>query len=146
MKFDRSRINRILVINPGTIEDVIHAAPVIENLRHNFPGAIINFLTQKHCKEALSGNPYLTRILTYDLATDSSYCLVKTIRGQNYDLIIDLFCSPRTALITFLSAARYRAGYLFRFRSYAYNMKVKKRSGLDILRRLGLEIRNPVSL
>ncbi|MGH2574263.1 MAG: glycosyltransferase family 9 protein, partial [Ignavibacteria bacterium] len=146
--FDKSKINKILIIKTAAIGDVLLSTPVIENLRHNFPDAKIVFLTQKYCKEVLTENPYLDRVLTYDTATDSSYCLIKNIREQRYDLVVDLFGNPRTALITFLSKAKYRVGYKFRFRSYAYNIKARPRSGevhniefnLDALRILGLNI------
>lgn len=147
MKFDKSRIQKILVIKPAAIGDVLLSTPVIENLRHNFPDAEINFLTQTYCRDVVADNPYLSRVLTYD-RNESGYCIVKNVRKQKYDLVIDLFCNPRTALITFLSRAKYRIGYPFRFRSYAYNIKVKSRSSevhnidfnLDTLRHLGLEI------
>lgn len=124
------------------------STPVSENLRYNFPNTEITFLTTKHCREILIDNPFISRVLTYDPATDNGYCLIKNIRKQNYDLVIDLFGNPRTALITFLSGAKYKVGFKFKTRSYAYNLKVNPRSNevhniefnLDALRAMGLEI------
>ncbi len=139
-----------MVIKPGAIGDVLLSTPVIENLRNNFPDAEINFLTQRYCREVLMGNPYLNRVLTYDIGKgDSSYCLMRNIHNQKYDLIIDLFGNPRTAIIVFNSDARYRVGYRFKWRSLAYNIKVKPMGSkvhnidfnLDALRALNLEIR-----
>jgi len=149
-KFDKSKVNRILVIKPAAIGDVLLSTPVAENLRHNFPEAEIFFLTQKFCKEVLTGNPYITRVLTYDLSLDGGWCIIKNIRKQRYDLIIDLFGNPRTALITYLSRARYKVGFKFRQRKYAYNIKLDSRGGeihnvefnLDTLRALGLEVKS----
>lgn len=149
MHFDKSRVNKILVIKPGAIGDVLLSTPVIQNLRHNFPDAEINFLTQSYCREVLAGNPYLNRVLTYDITKgDSSYCLIRNIHNQKYDLIIDLFGNPRTAIIVFNSDARYRVGFRFKWRSLAYNIKVKPMGSevhniefnLDALRALNLEI------
>ncbi len=149
MHFDKSKVNRILVIKPGAIGDVLLCTPVIENLRHNFPGAVINFLTQSYCREVLEGNPYLNRVLTYDIAKgDGSFCLIRNIHKQKYDLIIDLFGNPRTAVIVFNSDAKYRVGYRFKWRQLAYNIKIKPRGGevhniefnLDALRILNLDI------
>jgi heptosyltransferase-3 len=126
---DKSKINKILVIKPAAIGDVLLSTPVPENLRHNFPNAEIVFLTQKFCKEVLTGNPFINRILTYDLKLDSGRCIIRNIRKQKYDLIIDLFGNPRTAIITFRSGARYKVGYTFNWRSVAYNIKVKPRGG-----------------
>lgn len=149
MKFDKAKVHKILVIKSGAIGDVLLSTPVIENLKHNFPDSEINFLTQNYCKDVLAGNPFLTRVLTYDIAKgDSSYCLIKNIHDRKYDLIIDLFCNPRTAILVLNSEARYRVGYKFTWRRIAYNIKVKPRSSevhniefnLDSLRALGLEI------
>jgi ADP-heptose:LPS heptosyltransferase len=147
--FDRNKVKKILVIKPGAIGDVLLCTPVIENLRHSFPDAVINFLTQSFCRDVLVGNPFLDRILTFDIGKgDSSYCLIKNINHQKYDLIIDLFGNPRTAIIVFNSDAPYRVGFRFNWRSLAYNIRVKPRSSLvhniefnlDALRALKLEI------
>lgn len=143
-----NKVHKILIIKSAAIGDVLLSTPVIESLRNRFPDAEINFLTQKYCKEALTGNPFVSRILTYNLDWDSGWFIIKKIRKQKYDMVIDLYCNPRTALITFLSKARYKVGFRFRGRSYAYNIKVKRRSNeihnvdfnLDALRVLGLEI------
>ena len=149
MNFDKSKVHKILIIKPAAIGDVLLCTPVIENLRHNFPDAEINFLTQSYCREVLAGNPYLNRVLTYDIGKgDGSFCLIRNIHNQKYDLIIDLFGNPRTAVIVFNSDAKYRVGYRFGWRSLAYNIKVKPRGGevhniefnLDALRALNLEI------
>ncbi len=147
-KFDFNKIRKILVIKPGAIGDVILTTPVLENLRYHFSEAKIYYLTQKFCKEALTGNPNIDRILTYDLSIDNGWFIIKNIRKQKYDLVIDLFCNPRTALITFMSRAQYKVGYRFRGRTYAYNIKINRRSNevhnvefnLDSLRILGLDI------
>lgn len=149
MHFEKHKINKILIIKQGAIGDVLLSTPVIENLRHNFPDAEINYLTQSYCREVLIGNPFLNRVLTYDIGKgDSSYCLIKNIHKQKYDLIIDLFGNPRTAIITFNSDAKYRVGFRFGWRALAYNVKVKPRGGevhnvefnIDALRALGLDI------
>ncbi len=145
---DKSEIKKILVIKPGAIGDVLMTTPLLANLRFHFPQAQINYLTKKFCKDALSGNPNVDKILTYDLETDSSYCILKNIRKQRYDLVVDLFCNPRTALITFYSGAKYKVGYKFRHRTYAYNIRITPRSSevhniefnLDSIRALGLEV------
>jgi lipopolysaccharide heptosyltransferase II len=149
VKFEKEKVNKILIIKPGAVGDVLLSTPVVENLRHNFPYSEINFLTQNFCKDILTDNPFLTRVLTYDLNNgDSSYCLIKNVHDQKYDLIIDLFCNPRTAIIVLNSEAKYRVGYPFKWRRFAYNILVNsKRSevhniefNLDSLRALDLKV------
>ncbi|MCX7833181.1 MAG: glycosyltransferase family 9 protein [Ignavibacteria bacterium] len=124
MEINYKEIKKVLVIKFFGIGDVILSIPVLKNLREFFPDAEINFLTTLNCRDVLYGNPYINRVLTFNKVTDKSFCLLKTIRKQNYDLVIDLFCNPRTALITFTSKAKYKVGYDFPKRKYAYNIKV----------------------
>ncbi|MBS1516681.1 MAG: glycosyltransferase family 9 protein [Bacteroidetes bacterium] len=148
MKLDKSKINKILVIKFGGIGDILLTTPVLPNLKEFFPEAEINFLTVRHSRDILIDNPYITRAFTYDASEDKSWCLIKNIRKQKYDLVIDLFGNPRTALITFLSGARYRFGFNFRGRNYAYNIKAEGRGGvvhnvefnLDSLRALEIPV------
>ena len=148
MKLDKDKIKKILVIKFGGIGDILLTTPVLPNLKSYFPEAEINFLTLRHSRDILIDNPYLSRAFTYDKSEDKSWCLIKNIRSQKYDLVIDLFGNPRTALITFLSGAKYRFGFKFRGRNYAYNIKIKGRGGevhnvefnLDSLRKLEIPI------
>lgn len=130
MKIDKSKIKKILVIKFGGIGDILLTTPVLPNLKNYFPDSEIYFLTLRHSRDILIDNPYLNRAFTYDPSEDKSWCLIKNIRSQKYDLVIDLFGNPRTALITFLSGAKYRFGFKFRGRNYAYNIKVRGRGGI----------------
>lgn len=128
--------------------DLLLSTPVLPNLRDYFPNATIHFLTLRRSRDILMDNQYISRVITYDPKEDKPFFTIKNIRKQKYDLVIDLFCNPRTALITFCSGAKYRFGFDFRGRSYAYNIKMKGRGGivhnvefnLDSLRKLNIPI------
>ena len=145
--FKREEIKKILVIKLRAIGDVLLSTPVLKNLRHNFKDAEIDFLTEPPSREIIEGNPYVDNLIIFDRG-DKSLGRFLNLRCKNYDLVIDLFCNPRSALMTFISGARYRVGYAFRGRGYAYNIKLKPREevhhnvefNLDALRALGLEI------
>jgi ADP-heptose:LPS heptosyltransferase len=52
--------------------------------------------------------------------------LCAELRAARFDLVLDLFCNPRTALWTAATGARWRVGYPHkRFRSAAYNVNVR---------------------
>jgi len=145
---DKKRINRILIIKFGTIGDLLMMTPILPNLRSYFPDAEIDIFTLKSSRDILIDNPYVTRILTYTPGTNSSWFLINNVRKKKFDLVIDLYCNPRTAFITFLSGAKYRFGFRFFGRNYAYNIKAKGRGGevhnvdfnLDALRKLEIPV------
>ncbi len=131
MKLDYNEISKILIIKFFGIGDVILSTPVLRNLRDFFPDAEINFLTTLNCRDVLYGNPYINRVLTFNKNTEGSYCLLKNIRKQKYNLVIDLFCNPRTTFLTYYSRAKYRIGYDFPRRKYAYNILIPASNNLE---------------
>jgi lipopolysaccharide heptosyltransferase II len=147
---DRTVIKKILVIKLRAVGDVLLSTIVTKNLRLAFPDACIDYLTESPGVPVLKGNPYVDATLEYDRASMSGLALVKLVRGQRYDMVIDLFGNPRTALVSKLSGARYRVGYRFRGRTYAYNVMAEPRGAevhntefnLDALRAIGVAIQD----
>jgi lipopolysaccharide heptosyltransferase II len=141
-------IKKILVIKLRAIGDVLLSTIVLKNLRHHFPDAQIDFLTEPASREVLEGNTTVDNVVIFDRANDRPVAFLWCLRSRHYDLVIDLFGNPRTALMTCFSGARHRVGYAFRGRRYAYNVLVRPRGGevhntefnLDALRAIGIEI------
>lgn len=148
MEIDKDKIEKILVIKFGGIGDVLLSTPVLLNIKNYFPEAEIYFLTHTSCRDIFIGNPYITGYFTYNFGEPDSKRLLKSMRNQNFDLVIDLFGNPRSASITFFSKAKYRVGFNFRNRKYAYNILIEPRPdtihnvefNLDALRGMGIPI------
>ncbi len=128
MNIKSEEIKKILVIKFGGIGDVLLSTAVLENLKDYFRKSEINFLTVPSARDVVEGNPYVSRVLTFDLYKDDSIRLIKKVRKERYDMIIDLFTNPRSNLVCFLSGAKYRVGYDFPHRNFGYNIKVKARA------------------
>ncbi len=141
-------MHRILVIKLRAVGDVLLSTIVTKNLRLAFPTAQIDYLTEPPSVEILRGNPYVDSIQVHDRKRMTGARLIRFVRRQRYDLVIDLFGNPRTALLTRLSGARYRVGYRFRNRTYAYNIMATPRGhqvhntqfNLDALEAIGIAI------
>jgi ADP-heptose:LPS heptosyltransferase len=79
---------------------------------------------------------------------------VAEVRARRFDLVVDLFGNPRSALLTACSGARYRLGYDVRGRRHAYNLRQPRHVlangtprlryatevNLDMARRLGADL------
>ena len=145
---DAPTIRSILVIKLRAIGDVLLSTVVLPNLRDAFSSARIDFLTEPPSVEVLRGNPFVDEVLVFDSSVMSGPGLIRMVRRRRYDMVIDLFGNPRTALVTRLSRARYRVGYRFRQRAYAYNIVVEPRGGqvhntqfnLDALEAIGVPV------
>ncbi|MCS7228531.1 MAG: glycosyltransferase family 9 protein [Candidatus Kryptonium sp.] len=146
-QIQKEKINKILVIKLRAIGDVLLSTVVLKNLRHNFPNAKIDFLTEPPSREIIEGNPFVDELIIFERHKNDLKKFWE-LSNRKYDLVIDLFCNPRSALLTFITRAKYRVGYAFRGRGYAYNIKLKPRKevhhnvefNLDALRSIGLEI------
>ncbi len=149
VSFGMNNSQKILVIKLRAIGDVILATPVLENLRQAFPPAQIDFLTEKPCAPIVIGHPAIHEVLVLDRKQPgASRALIRQVRQRRYDAVFDLFGNPRSALLTWLSGAPTRVGFLFRGRQHAYNIKVEPRGdrvhevefNLDALRALQIPI------
>jgi heptosyltransferase-3 len=121
MLFDKTEIKKILCIKPRGIGDIILSTIIIDNLLAYFPGVKIDYLTEGFAKPALEDNPYINKILTMGKKEFPLWVSLR-IRKEKYDLLIDTWCNPRSAQITFLSGIKYRLGFPYRGRRYAYNI------------------------
>lgn len=128
MKFDKSKIRKILCIKPRGIGDIVLSTIIIENLISNFPGVKIDYLTEPFAKPSIEDNPNINKILTMGKKEFPLWVALR-IRKERYDLLIDLWSNPRTAQITFLSGVKYRVGYSYRGRRYAYNIPATSERG-----------------
>ncbi len=122
MKIDKSKIKKILCIKPRGIGDILLSTIIIDNLIAALPDIKIDYLTEAFAKPALEDNPNINKILTMDKKEFPLFVALR-IRKEKYDLIIDLWSNPRTAQITFLSGVKFRLGFSYRGRRYAYNIK-----------------------
>jgi lipopolysaccharide heptosyltransferase II len=128
MEIDKSEIKKILCIKPRGIGDVILSTIIIDNLTAYFPGVKIDYLTESFVKPCIEDNPSINKILTME-KTEFPLWVALRIRREKYDLLIDLWSNPRTAQITFLSGVKYRVGYSYRGRRYAYNILATSERG-----------------
>ena len=120
---EKNKVNSILIIKLRGIGDVILSTICIKNLLKEFPNAKIDYLTEKPSKEALSNINELNQILVLDRKSNKKKIrTLLDIRKNKYDLIFDFFTNPTTAIMTFLSGAKYRVGFPYRGRKYAYNI------------------------
>ncbi len=99
---------KFLIIQTAFIGDVILATPVIEKLHRFYPDAEIDFLLRKGNESLLANHPFLRRIIIWDKKQNkisNLYNIIKTVRKNNYDVIIDLHRFFSSGIITALSRA-----------------------------------------
>ena len=118
---------RILLTRLRFIGDVVLTTPVIHALRNAYPDAHIAFLGDKEAISLLEHNPDLNEIIPFDFEKGlfSRLLLLKSLHGGKFDLVVDLFSNPRSALLTYATGARMRIGLDGRSRSRLYTHRIK---------------------
>ena len=121
MEIDNLNIKKILCIKPRGIGDIVLSTIILDNLVTYFPNVKIDYLTETFAKHAVSNNPMVNKVLTMR-KTEFPLWVASRIRKEKYDMVLDLWSNPRSAQITFLSGIKYRVGFAYRGRKYAYNI------------------------
>jgi len=124
-------LDRILVIQTAFLGDVILASPVWENLRAAFPQAQIDVVVKKGNESLLSGHPFLHRVFVFDKQDKFKNLLVlgKTLRAQQYDLVVNLQRFASSGILTLLAKGKESRGFqknplsLFFSKRYPHEMK-----------------------
>ncbi|MHB8906906.1 MAG: glycosyltransferase family 9 protein [Melioribacteraceae bacterium] len=119
----KEKIKKILIIKLRGIGDVVLSTIVIENLRKDFPNAQIDYLVEAPSEPGISGLKEINQVLIFDRKDFwKKVSLIQQIKKIRYDLVLDFFTNPSTALVTFFSGAKFRVGFPYRGRKYAYNL------------------------
>lgn len=118
---------RILLTRMKYIGDVVLTTPIIKTLRMTYPDAYIAYLGDAKAVSLLEHNPYLNEIIPFDFSKDSFFYQLKMYAAMfrgNYDLTIDLYSNPRSALMTFVTGATVRIGGNARGRGKLYTIRI----------------------
>ncbi|MDR6784926.1 ADP-heptose:LPS heptosyltransferase [Pedobacter africanus] len=83
--------------------DIIYTTPVVRCLKQQLPNCEIYFLTKPEFKYIYQNNPYLTGLLTLKPSLKDT---IKEIKGEKFDLIIDLHRNLRSTIIKLKTGIR----------------------------------------
>lgn len=118
----------ILVIQTAFIGDAILASSVLEKLHHCFPKAKLSILVRKGNESLYHKHPFLEQTLVWNKKEGkykSLLALLKTIRKQKFDTVINLHRYASSGFLTAFSKAKYTAGYDKNPFSFLFNHKSK---------------------
>ncbi len=125
---DTRSISRIVISRMKFIGDVILTTPVLRSLRETYPSAHIAYLGERNAVSLLEQNPCLDEIIPFDFtrpAVLEQPRIIARLRRHKFDVFVDLFCNPRTAIIAWASGARLRIGKEVRGRGRLYTHLIR---------------------
>ncbi len=112
---------KILIVKVSALGDVVHALPVLAYLKSVGEAVEIDWLVEKPFAPVLEGHPLIRRIHTLEtkawrkaggLASISGVlAMIKALRREAYDLVLDLQGNSKSGLFTLASGAPVRVGF-----------------------------------
>ncbi len=134
---------RILIVKPSSLGDIIHTLPVLAGLRRAWPEARIDWILATEYADLLSGHPMINesilirkgewKRLSRLPATISEFtALRRGLRERRYDLVLDLQGLFRSGLMAWFSGAPRRIGFSDsrEMSGLFYTEKVRVRGGM----------------
>jgi ADP-heptose:LPS heptosyltransferase len=103
----------ILLMRQERIGDVLVGIPVLRALRQRHPAARIHFLVSRNnyaVRDAV--RPFVDRVWRYDKTVRSAVTLLRGLRGERYDVVVDLVDNPSaiSRLVIGWCGARFAVG------------------------------------
>ena len=102
--------------------------PLIRTLRDTYPDAYIAYLGDNKGVSLLEHNPYLSEIVPINFSRHvwaQQLVLFGQLYRKRFDLVIDLFSNPRSALLSYATRAPVRIGGDLRGRGRLYTIRLK---------------------
>jgi heptosyltransferase-2 len=125
-------LNKILVIQTAFIGDAILATGVLEKLYQHYPEAQIDLLVRKGNDSLFNEHPFLHNLLVWDKKSDkykNLLTLLKTIRHNKYDLVVNLQRFAASGFLTAFSGAKKTIGFKKNPLSFLFSERVDHKYG-----------------
>lgn len=81
--------------------DILLTSPLIRSIKNQNPSLQIDFVLKEEFFELLKNNPYLTNIYKYSKEISEKEKLIRTLKSNNYERIIDLQNNNRSRQINY---------------------------------------------
>ena len=114
------RVQRIALIKPSALGDIVHALPVLSALRQQYPQSHITWVVNRGFEALLTGHPHLDATLAFERglfrqgvgrALKYSIEFANRLRRNRFDLVVDLQGLLRTGLMCAATGAPRKIGF-----------------------------------
>jgi len=115
-------MKKFLILKPSSLGDVIHTFPVVSSIAGQVPDAVIDWVLRPEYAELVRAHPSVRKVFLFDRDRWSKWSrflttfsegidLIRSLRRERYDTVLDLQGLFRSAVIARLSGAEDRIGF-----------------------------------
>ena len=113
-RFDKpAQAHRILLIQLGDIGDVVWSLPALRAVREAFPGAVVAILLREGNGLLLAAEVSPPKIFEVRKGVGESLRLIRALRRERFDFVLDFRGDERGAYTAFLTGAPVRAALYY---------------------------------
>ncbi len=116
---------KYLFVRQDRIGDVLISTPLIHTLKSKYPNATVDFLMSSNNYFVLANEPLVRKRWVYRKTLGSAWEIVKSIRAESYDFVIDLMDNPSatSTVLCMMAGGRWNVG-LSKDNAYTYDIVV----------------------
>ena len=127
-------MKKILIIQTASIGDVILTTPILEKLHYIYKDAMIDFLLKKGIESLFINHPFIRQLIIWDKKADkykNLFNIIKQIRKEKYDIVINVQRFASSGIITALSGAETTIGFDKNPFAMFFTKKIKHKIGIQ---------------
>jgi lipopolysaccharide heptosyltransferase II len=103
--------DRILIVKPSSLGDIVHALPTLQALRAGYPRAHIAWLVKRQWAPLLERADGLDRVWDVGPGLGGWLSVVPRLRAERFDLVVDLQGLLRSGVMAWLTGCPRRVGF-----------------------------------
>ncbi len=127
----QARAPHVLLVQLRRIGDVLMTTPAVRALRSAWPEAHLSYLTEPPSHQVFQNSPRVDAVRLYprNAGLWEHLRLMRDLRRERFDVVIDFFSNPRSAQLAWATGAPRRIGFDFPGRRWAYTDRISPAQG-----------------
>ena len=89
-------VKKVLIIRFSSIGDIVWTTPIVRCIKQQLPDVELHYCTKKQYESMVEANPYIDK---RHYLQDSLNALIKELKKEKFDFIVDLHRNIRTSMI-----------------------------------------------
>lgn len=113
---------KILIIKPSSLGDIVHAIPLVSDLKKHYPDAHISWLVNESFKEIILSIPEVEKVITFDRNNwknifsifsniKKMIFLISQLKNEHFDVVFDLQGLFRSGFFSWVTRSQKRFGF-----------------------------------
>jgi lipopolysaccharide heptosyltransferase I len=105
-------VNKLLVIKPSSLGDIIHGLQIVESIRVQLPELRVTWVVEASFTAVVEACETVDEVIVFERkgGVPGFFRLLKQIRSQEYDTVLDLQGLARSGLMTLAARAKQKLG------------------------------------